>query len=114
MYEIIRFALCCEASKKYRRGNAKFEIDRKIKNGECIFGRNNNIHVNKWKDKREVLIISIRCASLKEVKSERITVVKKVSTIGNYNYNVLGIDRSNDGLLLTMKSLWWYKNMFLL
>lgn len=41
-----------------RRGNPKEVTSAKLKRGEYIWRRNNEIYVSKWKDKRDVLSIS--------------------------------------------------------
>jgi len=41
-----------------RRGNPKEVTSAKLKRGEHIWRRNNEIYVSKWKDKRDVLSIS--------------------------------------------------------
>ncbi|CAI6356469.1 unnamed protein product [Macrosiphum euphorbiae] len=46
--------------RKNRKGNPKVVVDNKLKKGQHVWRRKNNVYVSKWKDKRDVLCITTR------------------------------------------------------
>ncbi|XP_025190988.1 piggyBac transposable element-derived protein 4-like [Melanaphis sacchari] len=79
-----------------RKNNPKDVIDKKLKKGESIYRyTKEGICVLKWKDKRDVLMISSEFShSMCEVSS-RTEVRQKPIIVKKYNENMSGIDRQD-------------------
>lgn len=101
--------------KSNRKNNPKDVINKKLKKGEyiCMYTKE-GICVLKWKDKRDVLMISsefpysmCEVNTIKEIKEKPISVLK-------YNKNMSGIDRQDQMSAyypFKSKSMRWYKKI---
>lgn len=90
----------------------------KMKTGESVYRRKGNIAVVKWKDKREVSVITTVHDPTKTVDLQTRTQIKrKPDAVNNYSQHVIGGDM-NDQLLaytpLRRHSLKWFTKLFLL
>ena len=82
---------------KRRKETPKEVISKKLKKCECIWLQRNNITIMKWKDKRDVLMISsAHRPKMIDVKTKRGTVVRKPQMVADYNNtHMSGIDQSD-------------------
>lgn len=98
-----------------RRGNPKEVTSAKLKRGEHIWRRNNEIYVSKWKDKRDVLSISTaHVPQLVEVQNKFKKKITKPLDIVKYNENMSGIDRADQMISYyscPSKTVRWYKKV---
>ena len=77
----------------------KSVTDRKLKKGQWIWACDNEITVNKWKDKREVISISnAHFPELVEVTNRNGKKKIKPNVIKDYNEGMSGVDRSDQML----------------
>ncbi|KAJ8940139.1 hypothetical protein NQ314_010806 [Rhamnusium bicolor] len=100
-----------------RRGNPAVVINKKLRKGEHIWRKKQNIsvYVSKWKDKRNV------CAITTGYKPKMITVRNKYGVekqkpceIDGYNRHMSGIDKSDQMLSYyscPRKTIQWYKKV---
>lgn len=102
--------------RKNRKRNPKSVVTKKLKKGETIFRRSGSVLVQKWKDKREVLVISSRHkATMEETTNKRGIKKMKPSAIADYNRHMSGIDRGDQMLAYystPRKSVRWYLKLF--
>ena len=86
--------------RKDRKRNPKVVKSKKLKKGEMILWRTlNDIKVCKWKDKREVLTISIaHQVETVSVSNRRGKEKMKPNIVKDYNEAMSGIDRSDQML----------------
>lgn len=99
-----------------RKSNPKEITREKLKKDENKSLFYNNVHVGKWKDKREVLYISTEFGNqMTETTNKRGQKKLKPLAITKYNQNMSGIDH-HDQMLgyypCVRKSLRWYKKLF--
>ncbi|KAJ8930622.1 hypothetical protein NQ314_016537 [Rhamnusium bicolor] len=81
---------------KNRKENPKKIIATKLKRRERVFSRKGKIMVLKWKDKRDVLMISTKhSAVFKDTTNRRGMVKTKPEVVIHYNTNMSGTDRTN-------------------
>lgn len=99
-----------------RRGNPKKMLSRKLKTGNAIWKRKGKVIVTKWKDKRDVTMIS-NCH-----KHEMITMTPrrgeqklKPKCVLDYNAHMSGIDRADQMMSYyssPRKTVKWYRKVF--
>jgi len=79
-----------------RRGNPPDVIGKKFKKGELIAQQSNsNIVVLKWRDKRDIHIITTKYADeTVEIRNRYGSVIKKPKAVEDYNMGKSYIDRS--------------------
>lgn len=98
-----------------RRGNPKEVVQKKLKKGE-VFGQENErgICVLKWKDKRDVLLLTTK-HTVETVNVQRRTgMVQKPKAIIEYNEGKSSIDQSDQMTSYNSplrKSLKWYRKL---
>ncbi|CAH1958879.1 unnamed protein product [Acanthoscelides obtectus] len=101
--------------RKKRKGNPKAVVDCKLKKGEHVWRRSGDIHVSKWKDKRDVLFISTaNNPELIEVPNKFGQLKMKPKAIADYNENMSGIDRCDEMVQYyssPRKTIRWYKKI---
>lgn len=98
-----------------RRGNPKEITTKKLQRGEHKWLRKGKVYVSKWKDKREVLMITSKFhpEMIQTTNSYNQTKIKP-KEVSEYNLNMAGVDRSDQ---LTSyyscprKSIRWYKKV---
>nr|CAI5844778.1 unnamed protein product [Callosobruchus analis] len=98
-----------------RRGNPKDVITKKLKKGE-VFGKENDrgICVLKWKDKRDVLLLSTKHTTETVDVQRRTGIVKKPVAVMDYNEAKSSIDQSDQMASYQSplrKSLKWYRKL---
>lgn len=98
-----------------RRGNPKEVIQKKLKKGE-VFGQENDrgVCVLKWKDKRDVLLLSTKHTTETVDVQRRTGVVKKPRAVIEYNEAKSSIDQSDQMASYhtpLRKSLKWYRKL---
>ena len=98
-----------------RRENPKNITTKKLKKGEHKWLRKGKVYVSKWKDKREVLMITTKFhPEMIETANSYNQTKSKPKEVSEYNLNMAGIDRSDQ---LTSyyscprKSIRWYKKV---
>lgn len=99
-----------------RKGNPKKVISCKLRKGEMTFQRKGNVMVLKWKDKREVLLIStLHKLDVEEAVNKRGKKKMKPTVVIDYNKNMSGVDRSDQMLsyyTTPRKTVRWYLKVF--
>lgn len=102
--------------RKNRKKNPTSVVGKNLKKGETIFQRSGSVLVQKWKDKREVLVISSRHKAVMEKTINKRGIIKmKPSAIADYNRHMSGIDRGDQMLAYystPRKSVRWYLKLF--
>lgn len=98
-----------------RRGNPKEVIQKKLKKGE-VFGLENErgICILKWKDKRDVLLLSTKHTTETVEIQRRSGVIKKPKAVLEYNDAKSSIDQSDQMSsyhTALRKSLKWYRKL---
>ncbi|XP_050507475.1 piggyBac transposable element-derived protein 4-like [Diabrotica virgifera virgifera] len=98
-----------------RRGNPKDVILKKLKRGE-VFGQENEkgVCVLKWKDKRDVLLLTTKHTTETVAIQRRSGVVHKPKAIIEYNKGKSSIDQSDQMTSYNSslrKSLKWYRKL---
>ena len=100
-----------------RKSNPKEVTKAKLKKGEVVRRSRDGVVVAKWKDKRDVLMISnMHSLEMVEVSNKRGEKKSKPSIIRDYNSYMSGIDRADqmmsyyDSLRKTTR---WYKKVAL-
>lgn len=85
----------------------------KLKRGDSVYAQKNNFLILKWKDKRNVIMMSSRYnANFKEVKNRFGKSKLKPEVIADYNDNMSGIDRSDQIISYystSRKTIRWYQ-----
>lgn len=106
----------CGTLQAARAGNPQIVIDTKLKKGECISRQKEDVTVLKWKDKRNVLMISTTDGpDIEQITNKRKQVVQKPKMVLNYNKHMSGIDRSDQMISyysIPRKSVRWYLKIF--
>jgi len=99
--------------RKDRKRNPKKVISTKLKKGEMIWRSKGDLSVTKWKDKRDVLMISnAHAPKMMPVTNRRGEEKQKPNMVKDYNDSMSGIDRSDQMLSYhsgLRKTLRWYK-----
>ena len=86
----------CGTLRSNRKENPKDVITKKLKKGEMVWRRKEDVTVCKWKDKRDVLTISnMHRVEMVEVKNRNGKVMMKPNIVRDYNAGMSGIDRSD-------------------
>lgn len=98
-----------------RKNNPKKVMASKLKRGEHIWQRRGNVYVSKWKDKRDVLVITtLTHPRLVTTKNKFGKEYLKPEEVVTYNDHMSGIDRC-DQMTSTYssprKTLRWYKKV---
>lgn len=106
----------CGTLQQKREGNPVEVVQYKLAKGEHISRQKGDITVMKWKDKRNVLVISTTHGpDMEDVTTKRRTVVSKPTMVVAYNKSMSGIDRSDQMISYystPRKSLRWYVKVF--
>lgn len=87
----------------------------KLKFGQHVFVKKDPIYVSRWRDKREMLSITIgHKPEMVSVKNKYGQQKMKPNHIAEYNLNMLGIDRSEQMISYyssPRKTIRWYKKV---
>lgn len=107
----------CGTLRSNRKRNPLFVVRKKLKPGEICWRRNRkNVIVLKWKDKRDVLMISTKHnASIVKSISNRGKESVKPEIVHDYNKNMSGIDRADQMTsyyACPRRSVRWYMKVF--
>ena len=101
--------------RKDRVGIPTNVLRKKLKKGEMTWGCNKEVTVAKWKDKREVLMISnAHNPKMVEVKNKHGRLKMKPDVVRDYNQGMSGVDRSDQMLSYNTalkRSLRWNKKV---
>nr|CAH7724533.1 unnamed protein product [Callosobruchus chinensis] len=99
-----------------RRGTPKNLMNSKLKEGEAIWKRKGKVVVSKWKDKREVRMISTcHKHEMVKVKTRRGSEKMKPKCILDYNAHMSGVDRADQMMSYyssPRKTIRWYRKVF--
>lgn len=99
-----------------RKGNPAEVTGKKLKKGECIWKRRDNIVVGKWKDKRDILVISTcHKFELTPVTNRRGNEKIKPNIVADYNQFMSGVDRADQMISYystPRKTIKWYLKLF--
>lgn len=100
-----------------RRGNPKDLVKRKLKRGQHFWVRKRNVYVSKWKDKRDVLMITTRNhPGIITVRNKYGQEKLKPREVASYNDHMSGVDRGDQMTATyntTRKTIRWYKKIIL-
>lgn len=99
-----------------RKSNPKKFVKKKMKKGEHFWVRRKQVYVSKWKDKRDVLVITTRNhPQMVSVRNRYGKEQMKPKEVASYNDHMSGIDRC-DQMTATYstprKTIRWYKKVF--
>lgn len=99
-----------------RKGNPRNMLNKKIKKGESIWKRKGKVVVTKWKDKRDVRMIST-CHKHKMIKinPKRGAEKCKPQCVLDYNAHMSGVDRADQMMSYyssPRKTIKWYRKVF--
>lgn len=99
-----------------RKSNPRNLVKRKLKRGQHFWVRRKQVYVSKWKDKRDVLVITTRNhPQMVSVKNRFGKEQIKPIEVSTYNDHMSGIDRC-DQMTSTYstprKTIRWYKKCF--
>lgn len=99
--------------RKDRKGNPKRVISTKLKKGQMVWRSKGDVSVSKWKDKRDVLMISnSHVPKMISATNRKGKEKQKPNMVKDYNDSMSGIDRSDQILSYhsgLRKTLRWYK-----
>lgn len=102
--------------RKNRKENPKEIMNANLKKGEEIHAENGNIHVLKWWDKRDVLMVSTKHNLHFTSVIDKFGRSKfKPTMVSDYNNNISGIDRAKQMISYyptLRKCLRWYIKVF--
>lgn len=102
--------------RKSRKENPKNVMNKKIKKGEHVWVRKNNVYVSKWVDKRAVTMITTKDhPKMINVANKRGQLKRKPIEVVSYNAFMSGIDRADQMVSYyssPRKCLRWYKKVF--
>nr|CAI5838222.1 unnamed protein product [Callosobruchus analis] len=88
-----------------RRGTPKNLMNAKLKEGEAIWKRKGGVVVSKWKDKREVRMISTcHKHEMVKIKTRRGSEKLKLKCILDYNAHMSGVDRADQMMSYYLKN----------
>ena len=95
-----RSTYICGTLNKRRKGIAPEVKDAKLKKGDFVWRRSDDVVVSKWKDRREVLTISNKHTSPEMVPTtnRRGDQKMKPNIVRYYNDGMSGIDRTDQML----------------
>ena len=98
-----------------RKRNPSEVMRKKLQTGEMAFMSLDDISVTKWRDKRDVHVISnAHVPTMIDSVNRHCKSKRKPNVVDIYNAHMLGIDRS-DQMLLYHSALWktirWYKKV---
>ena len=86
----------CGTLRSDRKSNPKEVTKSKLKKGEVISRSGEGIVVFKWKDKRDVLVISnLHGLKMVELANKRREKKMKPNMVRDYNNGMSGVDRSD-------------------
>lgn len=98
-----------------RRGNPVLVTKAKLKKGDHIWKRQGKVYISKWKDKRDVIVITTaHHPTLISSKNRRGQEKIKPLEIVDYNQYMSGIDRSDQMVSYyscPRKTIFWYKKV---
>ena len=98
-----------------RKDNPKELVKNKLKKGDMNWMRSDEVVVCKWKDKRDVLMISnMHQPEMVDVANRVGKIVKKPNIVKDYNNGMSGIDRADHMLSYycsLRKTVCWYKKI---
>ncbi|XP_057310036.1 piggyBac transposable element-derived protein 4-like [Hydractinia symbiolongicarpus] len=107
----------CGTLRSNRKSNPKEVTKAKLKKGESISRSREVVTVAKWKDKRDVLVISnMHALEMLEVSNRRGEKKLKPNIIRDYNQNMSGIDQADQMVSYydcLRKTTRWYKKVAL-
>lgn len=99
-----------------RKENPKYVTSKKLKKGESIWKRKGHITVGKWRDKRDVLVISTKHKfEMILAKNRKGNESRKPNIVVDYNDNMSGIDRGDQMVSYystPRKTIRWYMKLF--
>lgn len=99
-----------------RKGNPKKFLKTKLKKGEAVWKRKGSVVVTKWKDKRDVRMMSTRHKhQMVETRPRRGEVKLKPQCVLDYNQHMSGIDRADQMMSYyssPRKTIRWYRKIF--
>lgn len=99
-----------------RKGNPTEVVKKKLTRGESIWKRNGSITVGKWRDKRDVLVLSTcHKFDMTTVKNRKGVEHQKPNVVADYNANMSGIDRADQMISYystPRKTIRWYLKLF--
>ena len=105
----------CETHRGDRKGNPRDIVKKKLKKGESVWKRSDDVVVCKWKDKQEVLTMSNKqTVEMVPVTNKRGQLTTKPNTVRDYNNGMLGVDRFDQMLSYYQglrKCIRWYKKI---
>ena len=98
-----------------RRGNPKKVVSAKLAKGASISQRQGSVMVSKWKDKRDILMLSTAHKhEMVRVKNRRGQETMKPAEIRDYNGSMGGVDRADQLMAyycIPRKTIKWYKKV---
>lgn len=102
--------------RKNRKGNPKVVVSYKLRKGEIIFRKKKSVMVLKWKDKRDVIMITTLHKSISgKTTNKQGKEKEKPTVVIDYNQNMSGVDRSDQMLsyyTTPRKTVRWYLKLF--
>lgn len=105
----------CGTLQGRRKETPKQVVSKQLKKGEFFWQRSGNIVVGKWKDKKDVMVISnMHNPKLVETTNRRGQMKIKPNIVKDYNLGMSGIDFSDQMLSYNSslrKTKRWYKKM---
>ena len=107
----------CSTLRADRQGNLKEVVKVKLKKGEMIQRSQDGVSVTKWKDKRDMLMISNKhSVEMVDVTNRRGDSKSKLSVIRDYNDGMSDIDKADQMISYhncLRKITHWYKKVAL-
>lgn len=107
----------CGTLRSNRKGNPSEVILAKLKKGELAFQSCDDITVCKWKDKRDVLVITNKHnVEMVNVRNQNGKISSKPNIVVDYNLGMSGIDRGDQMVSYyscLRKTLRWHKKLAL-
>lgn len=98
-----------------RKNNPENVVKKKLKKGEVIASQsNNNVVILKWRDKRDILLITTKHSDQIIEIQKRDTIIKKPLVVEDYNTGKSYIDRSDQMSSYSSplkKTIKWYKKV---
>lgn len=90
----VKIIIYCRQQILNRKGNPKEVTKKKLKKGDHVWQRKNEIYISKWKDKRDVTIITTKYHPQIVTSTNKYGQQKlKPIEIVNYNEKMSGVDR---------------------
>jgi hypothetical protein len=114
-----RKTLCCGTVNRNRKNLPKAVIKQKLDRGESIYARRGEALALKWRDKREVMVLSSihscreAISNKKNFRGER---KMKPAAVYYYNQNMSGVDLTDQFLTyysFLRKTLKWYRKLLI-